>query len=207
VSANPTSIVADGSSTSTITSDMTINSNAEDTSGLGHIPDGTQIIFTTDKGSIGSLQVTKGTVNGKTTAILTSSTIAGTATVTAKAPPHTDVAKDSTTVDFTPGSLHHFTFNTISSPQTTGVTFSITITAKDQYENTVTSYTGTNTLSDTTGTINPSSTGSFTNGVWTGNVIITGVQAGVTIATTGADKSGTSNSFDITAGPLDHIVI
>jgi len=207
VSANPTSIVADGSSTSTITSDMTINSNAEDTSGLGHIPDGTQIIFTTDKGSIGSLQATKETINGKTTAILTSSTVAGTATVTAKAPPHSVVAEDSTTIDFTPGPLHHFTFNTISSPQTTGITFSITITAKDQYENTVTSYTGTNTLSDTTNTISPNSTGSFTNGVWTGNVTITNVQTGVTIATTGANKSGTSNSFDVTAGSPDYIVI
>ena len=207
VSANPTSIVADGSSTSTITSDMTINSNAEDTSGLGHIPDGTQIIFTTDKGSIGSLQATKETINGKTTAILTSSTVAGTATVTAKAPPHSVVAEDSTTIDFTTGPLHHFTFNTISSPQTTGITFSITITAKDQYENTVTSYTGTNTLSDTTNTISPNSTGSFTNGVWTGNVTITNVQTGVTIATTGANKSGTSNSFDVTAGSPDYIVI
>ena len=36
---------------------------------------------------------------------------------------------------------------------------------------------------------------------------ITGVQAGVTIATTGMDKSGTSNSFDVTVGSLDHIVI
>ncbi len=207
VSANPTSIVADGSSTSTITSDMTINSDGADTSGLGHIPDGTQIIFTTDKGSIGSLQVTKETINGKATAILTSSTIAETATVTAKAPPHTGVATDSTTVDFTlGGSLDHFTFDTISSPQTAGATFSITITAKDQYENTVTSYTGTNTLSDTTTTINPNSTGSFTNGVWTGNVTITKAQTGVTIATTGTD-SGTSNSFDVTAGPLDHTVI
>jgi len=158
VSANPTSIVADGSSTSTITSDMTINSDGADTSGLGHIPDGTQIIFTTDKGSIGSLQVTKETINGIATATLTSSAIAETATVTAKASPHTGVATDSTTVDFTlGGSLDHFTFDTISSPQTAGATFSITITAKDQYENTVTSYTGTNTLSDTTTTINPMS--------------------------------------------------
>lgn len=209
VSPNPTSIVANGSSTSTITSDMTINSNGEDTSGLGHIPDGTQIIFTTDKGSIGSLETTKETINGKATAILTSSTTVETATVTAKAPPYTGVVGDSTTVDFTPSSsLDHFTFANISSPQTAGVSFSITITAKDQYGNTLTSYTGTNTLSDTTNTIAPSSTGSFTNGIWTGTVTIAKAQTGVTITTTGAGKSGTSNSFDVTsAGSLDHIVI
>jgi len=207
VSANPASIVANGSSTSTITSDMTINSNGQDTSGLGHIPDGTQIIFTTDKGSIGSLETTKGTINGKATATLTSSATAETATVTAKAPSRTDAAQDSTTVDFTLAPLDHFTFNTISSPQTAGGSFSITITAKDQSGNTVTSYTGTNTLSDTTGTITPSSTGSFAGGVWTGTVTITKAQTGVTITTTGADKSGTSNSFNVTAGSLDHIVI
>ena len=207
VSANPTSIVANGSSTSTITSDMTINSNGQDTSGLGHIPDGTPIIFTTDKGSIGSLETTKETINGKATAILTSSTAAETATVAAKAPPYTAVAEGSTTIDFILGSLDHFTFDTISSSQIAGVTFSITITAKDQYENTVASYTGANTLSDTTGTISPSSTGSFTNGVWTGTATITKAQTGVTITTTGADKSGVSNSFDVTAGSLDHIII
>jgi len=208
VSPNPTSIVANGSSTSTITSDMTINSVGEDTSGLGHIPDGTQIIFTTDKDGIGSLEATKETINGKATAILTSSTTVETATVTAKAPPYTDVAKDSTTVDFTPSSsLDHFTFATISSPQTAGVSFSITITAKDQYGNTLTSYTGTNTLSDTTNTITPSSIGNFTIGVWTGNVTITKAQTGVTITTTGAGKSGTSNSFEVTGGSLDRIVI
>ena len=206
VSASPTSIVADGSSTSTITADMTINSNDEDTSGSGHIPDGTQIIITTDKGSIGSLQVTKETINGKATAILTSSTIAETATVTAEAPSRTDAAQASTTVVFTLAPLDHFTFATISSPPA-GVTFSITITAKDQNGNTVTSYTGTNTLSDTTNTITPSSTGSFAGGVWTGTVTITKAQTGVAIATTGADKSGTSNSFAVTAGSLDHIVI
>jgi len=72
ISANPTSIVANGTSTSTITADMTKNSAGQDTSAQGHIPDGTQITFTTDKGSIGSLTVDKTTTNGKATATLTS---------------------------------------------------------------------------------------------------------------------------------------
>ncbi|NYB53102.1 MAG: hypothetical protein HVN35_11170 [Methanobacteriaceae archaeon] len=66
--ANPTSIPYGG--TSTITARVTINSNGEDTSGLGHIPDGTFITITTDLGNVGSKQVTYGTVNGIITAIL-----------------------------------------------------------------------------------------------------------------------------------------
>lgn len=98
-----------------------------------------------------------------------------------------------------PGPLDHFDIDTISN-QTSGTAFSITITAKDSGESTVTSYTGPNTLSDTTGTINPISTGAFVNGAWTGNITITNVQTGVTISTSGYTKNGTSNSFDVISG-------
>jgi hypothetical protein len=50
---------------------------------------------------------------------------------------------DDTTLTVTAGSSTRFLFNTISSPQTAGVAFSITIRAVDQYGNTVTTYTGT----------------------------------------------------------------
>jgi hypothetical protein len=105
-----------------------------------------------------------------------------------------------------PGPLDHFTFDPISSPQTVGVTFTIKVTAVDQNGNTVTSYTGTNTLGASTGsgTINPSTTVAFVNGIWTGSVKITKTQNGVTITTTGSSKMGTSNSFDVTVGALDH---
>jgi len=111
----------------------------------------------------------------------------------------TGLTGDSKPLTVNPALLHHFTFNTISSPQISGIAFSVTITAKDAYENTVTSYAGTNTLSDTTGTISPTSTGAFTEGVWTGSVSITNVQNGVTITTTGGGKTGASNPFDVWA--------
>jgi len=100
VSANPVSIKADGTSTSTITADMTKNSDGVDTSGSGHIPDGTQITLSTNKGSIGSLTVNKTTTNGKATATLTSSITGETATVTASASPHTPAATAITAVNF-----------------------------------------------------------------------------------------------------------
>ena len=83
--ANPPSIPADGVSTSTITADMTKNSNWQDTLALGHIPDGTQIIFTADKGSIGS-PTTKTTTNGIATAIFTSDASPSQATISSRAP-------------------------------------------------------------------------------------------------------------------------
>jgi len=104
----------------------------------------------------------------------------------------------------TPGVLlDHFEFNTIDT-QVIGIPFDITITAKDAYGNTVTSYTGTNTLTlIPLGTISPSSTGAFSAGVWTGSVTISGVVAGTySITTTGDSKTGNSNMFRVVS-PLD----
>ncbi|HML04759.1 MAG TPA: hypothetical protein VK426_03195 [Methanobacterium sp.] len=49
---------------------VTQNSNGEDTSSLGHIPDGTPITITTDIGNVGSKSVIKYTISGVATAIL-----------------------------------------------------------------------------------------------------------------------------------------
>ncbi len=105
-----------------------------------------------------------------------------------------------------PGALDHFLFNTISSPQTAGKAFSITIKGQDANGNTVTSYTGTNSLAASLGTISPVSTSAFVGGVWTGSVSISASSSGTTISTSGSSKSGTSNLFNINAGALDHFV-
>ncbi|MFC1928039.1 hypothetical protein ACFLXK_00365 [Chloroflexota bacterium] len=96
------------------------------------------------------------------------------------------------------GQLDHFDFSFIEN-QAAGIPFTITITAKDSDNVTVTTYNGTNTLSDRTGTISPSQTGAFNQGVWTGNVTIDWSQYGIVINTTGDGKQDTSNSFDITS--------
>ena len=105
-----------------------------------------------------------------------------------------------------PGALDHFIFNTISSPQTAGKSFSITITAKDANGNTVTSYAGTNTLTASSGTISPISTSAFVGGVWTGSVSLSASSSGTTIGTFGSSNSGTSNLFSVNAGTLDRFV-
>ncbi len=100
--------------------------------------------------------------------------------------------------------VDHFDIATISSPQTAGVPFIITITAKDGQNNTVTSFTGTGTLSDESGTLTPSTTGSFSNGVWSGDVTITKSWSGNSITITSSGKAGTSNDFNVSHADLDH---
>src|SRR5450756_3014232 len=104
------------------------------------------------------------------------------------------------------GNLSQFVFNTISSPQTAGSAFSITITAKASNGNTITSYTGTNTLTASSGTISPTSTTAFVAGVWTGQVTLSQAGTGISISTSGGGKSGTSNSFTVNSVALDHFV-
>ena len=98
--------------------------------------------------------------------------------------------------------LDHFVFVSIG-PQTAGMSFSITIIAKDASNNTLTNFVGTNTLDVSTGTISPSSTGAFSKGVWTGSVIVTGANSGVTLFTVGSGMTGTSNSFTVNSGALN----
>jgi len=106
-----------------------------------------------------------------------------------------------------PGALDHFAIAHITPLETVAVPFSTTITAFDAYGNVVTSYTGTNALSDTTGTISPTVTGAFVNGAWSGNVVINKVVDNVKITTSGAGKTGESNLFDVIAGPPAKISI
>ena len=106
----------------------------------------------------------------------------------------------SVTVDFAP--LDHFVFSSVGT-QAAGTSFSITITAKDASNNTLTNYVGTNTLNVSTGTVSPISTGAFSSGVWAGSVTVTGADSGVTLFTTGSGMSGTSSVFTVNPGALN----
>ena len=67
--------------------------------------------------------------------------------------------------------------------------------ARDAQNNPVITYAGAAQLSDSTGSISPTSTGAFTSGVWTGPVTITQAAAGATITVQDGLVSGQSNSF------------
>lgn len=62
ISAYPNSVPFGG--TSTVTANVIYNNLGQDTSSIGHIPDGTPITITTDIGNVGSKSVVRYTVNG-----------------------------------------------------------------------------------------------------------------------------------------------
>jgi hypothetical protein len=94
------------------------------------------------------------------------------------------------------GVLNHFNFDTISN-QTAGAPFAVTIKAVDEWDNVVSTYTGTASLSDLSGSIAPLSTGNFTAGIWTGNVTITVPYTDDAITASDSPIIGTSNAFNV----------
>lgn len=120
---------------------------------------------------------------------------------------YVDYVKDVKKIRVKPGPLHSFGFEHISSPKMVAMPFSITIIAYDIYGNVKTDYNGQNTLSDTTGTVEPKTTGKFKDGKWTGNIVINRTGRNIKITTTGDSKIGESNLFDIVIGPPSRIRI
>ncbi len=94
------------------------------------------------------------------------------------------------------GFVGHFDFATIAG-QTAGAAFGVTVTAKDAGGNRVTTFTGIADLTDTTDTIVPATTGSFSSGTWTGNVTISKAQEGVVITAKEGSSSGSSAAFNV----------
>ena len=94
-----------------------------------------------------------------------------------------------------------FTFGIVGGPQTANVPFAATITARDQFGNVATGFTGTatiNSIFESASTpANPMQTTAFVDGVWTGNVAVqkSGFQVKLT-ANAGA-AYGESNNFSV----------
>jgi adhesin/invasin len=111
------------------------------------------------------------------------------------------------TITLQPAALHHFDFLEISSPQPSQTLFNVRITAKDIYGNTVTSFTGSVSLSDLSGSMTPTQTTGFTSGEWNGYVQIAGIYTADVITAVNGSISGSSNEFDVISNILDHIVV
>jgi hypothetical protein len=107
--------------------------------------------------------------------------------------------------------VHHIAFDPISSPQIALEAFPITLRAESIDNQTVTTFTGTATLSASNAggavTMTPTSTGAFVAGIWTGPVTFPAPATAVTLtANSAGGLSGSSNSFDVIAGPTLAIV-
>jgi photosystem II stability/assembly factor-like uncharacterized protein len=95
-------------------------------------------------------------------------------------------------------SLDHFEFSPISSPQAANVPFAVTIIAKDQYGNVYTDFNSSVNLLINKGTIFPTTTANFVNGVLSNfQVTIPTVNEDVTISAFYSAKSGRSNAFSV----------
>ena len=118
------------------------------------------------------------------------------------------VTGTSNTFAVDPASLDHFTLSSIASPQTAGTAFSVTITAEDAYGNRVTGFNGTVNISISSGTVTPTTSGSFVNGVRTESINVLTAGTGLTLTVDdGSGNTGTSNSFDVNPGALDHFLV
>lgn len=123
--------------------------------------------------------------------------------ITATSPGFLTQTASLTVNDNESASLHHFAISTISSPQTAGTAFSITVTARTSADTTYTGFTGTAGLSAATANgspliLSPGTSTAFVNGVWTGNVTVGQAGMGVILtANDGAGHTGTSNSFNV----------
>ena len=132
---------------------------------------------------------------------------AGSWTVTATNADSGGIATDtSPAITVNPGSLDHFVFDSISSPQTAGVDFTIKITAYDAYNNVKTNYAGTAALTESNGgTITPASAAGWVNGVWQHVVNVSKAGTGVYLHAAASPASNNSNGFEVGAGPLHQL--
>ena len=198
ISANPTSLTADGTTTTTITvTAMDGNNNP-----MSGIPAANIVVAATGTGNTLVQPTTATDVSGQTTATL-KSTVAEDKTVSVTI--NGTLITQTATVTFTPGPLHHFGFAAIAT-ETAGASFDVTITAQDANNNTVPSFTGTVDLTTTAGTISPTTSGAFLDGVRTESVTVTGAGTGKTITATrtGGSETGTSAPFTVNPAAIDH---
>jgi hypothetical protein len=122
------------------------------------------------------------------------------ATVTVSAVGFADSTAGITVYD---NDVHHFDLTSISSPQTAGVPFSVTITAEDVNGATVSVYGASVQLSAAGDSgnvpIQPANTTAFTAGVWSGSVTALGIGSNVQLTATdnASGRTGQSDLFDV----------
>ncbi|OYW76315.1 MAG: hypothetical protein B7Z37_09475 [Verrucomicrobia bacterium 12-59-8] len=125
----------------------------------------------------------------------------GSATVTVAATAASYTGASSTTIVLD-NDVHHFTWLSITSPQTKGVAFPVSITAQDVSGNTLTSYAGTPFLSASGAgggvAISPLNASGFSNGVWTGQITSFSSDTNISVnVSDGSGHLGVSNAFDV----------
>src|SRR5439155_18745135 len=182
--------------TITTGADSTLSVTFDKTTGTGSV---SGLASVNAVAGVANVTVT-GTTAGSVT-IAASATGSGGALGQGTGNPITFTVVASTTVD-------HFSFAPISTPQTAGTAFNITITAQDAGNNTVVGYSGNGfkvKLTSTGALVGaPVTTPAFTNGVLTNQSVTITNTGNFTITATdnggGTTATGTSNPFQVNAG-------
>lgn len=107
------------------------------------------------------------------------------------------------------GNVSNFYINPISSPQTAGEWFSISVVAQDNWDNTVNDFSNKVKIEDISNTITPVESQNFAGGQWTGSVKISSVHYNnvVTVQRIAGSETGSSNTFNVVSGNLDHFTV
>ena len=207
ITANPTEILANGSSTS----DITVQLRDEYSNNL--LTGGESVEVFTDFGSFTGdttafMAVDQG--DGSYTALLTSSQDASeTATITAEV--NSTSVPDNATVDFTQGEAAAFNIilpstGSVPDTQTAGIPFPINVQAIDAYGNVVTDFEGNVTISSNSN-ITGGASATFSNGTLTDhNITLTQSNTNATITITADDLFNvetTSEEFVVEANDPD----
>ncbi|HJR54260.1 MAG TPA: invasin domain 3-containing protein [Gemmatimonadota bacterium] len=197
ITASPTSIPANGASTSTITVEL------RDASGTPLIAGGDAVQLSTTAGALGSVSDNG---NGTYTATLTAPSTAGTATISGTV--NGNAINDTAVVTFTAvASALEFVQQPTNEQAGAPISPAITVRAVDGAGTTVTSFSGNVTIAIGTnpagGTLSGTTTVAAINGVATfGNLSINRTGTGYTLAASSASLSGdVSAAFAITPGP------
>jgi len=188
ISASPTSIVANGTSTSAISVQL------KDANGNNETASGGTVALATTRGTLGPAT---DNANGTYSATLTSATTVGTATITGTL--GGSALANSAAVTFAHGTLATFRVVPASSSQTAGGAFNVTVTATDANDNTVTSYTGTVHFTSTSASATLPADYSFVAGDNGSHVFPVTLKSSGSRTVTAADGaiSGTSSAIDV----------
>src|SRR2546426_10463027 len=111
--------------------------------------------------------------------------------------------------DLTAGGFDHFEISSIMSQVVAGKLFDITVTAKDSNGKTVKSYDGKAQIADLSGTVIPSITPNFHEGVFVGKLNITKSYASdkVTFKDVASGMTATSQAFNVVSDSIAQVVL
>ncbi len=180
-------------------------------------PQGNNHIKATYNGQV-SLSDTSGTVtptnvgpfiNGQATAELTITKALTGNVLSVKDTVNQSIVGSSNSFNVQNGLLHHFSVNQSIGNQVAGTSFGLgRIEARDQWENVVQDFTGKATISETTGTVSPSSTANFVAGVLSDqSIAITKITTGDKVTIKYQEYQGASNVFNVNPGALTTVKI